>query len=122
MTTIRQKRLAEMLFEELNSMISLEVSDPRLFGISVTAVEISPDLRYAKVYFIDESGLSIEESMAGLEHAESFFRRELAVRLSLRYVPELHFHEDRLEEHARRIDVLLDQIKEEAKKQNDEQN
>ncbi len=122
MTTIRQKRYAELLFEELSSLITLEASDPRLATITITAVEVSPDLRSAKVFYLDDSERTVPEVLAGLEHAQSFLRRELALRLMLRYVPELHFHEDVIEKKARRIDALLQKIHEEEEQETNHEN
>jgi len=116
MTSIRQKRYSEMLFEELSSLITLEAADPRLATITITAVEVSPDLRSAKVFYLDDSERTKQAVAADLEHAQSFLRRELALRLTLRYVPELYFHEDLLEKEARRLDLLLQQIHEEEER------
>ena len=109
--TRRQKRVAEMLMEELGSMIALELNDPRLRFVSVTAVEISPDLRHARVY-VSHLGTTEEEPeiLQALEHATGYLRRGLAQRVVLRYVPKLTFHIDDVLARARRIDALIEQI------------
>ncbi len=110
-TTRRQRRVAEMLMEELGSMIALELNDPRLQFVSVTAVEISPDLRHARVY-VSHLGTTEDEPqiLQALEHASGYLRRELAHRVVLRYVPDLTFYIDDVLERARRIDALIEQI------------
>jgi ribosome-binding factor A len=111
MTTIRQQRVTELLFEELSIMIGNELSDPRLSLVRVTSVNVSRDLRNVNVYVThDDDELSKREVLQGLRHAMPFLRRQLAVRCSLRAVPELSFHYDDTPERAARVDELLRQI------------
>lgn len=110
MTSRRQRRVAELLLEEI-SLIVQELNDPRLAFVSVTDVEVSPDLRYAHV-FISHMGEAEETPLVlkALEHAASYIRRELALRAILRYVPELSFHWDTSLEQGERIERLLREI------------
>jgi ribosome-binding factor A len=113
MPTIRQQRVAELLFEELSIMIANELSDPRLSLslVRVTSVDVSRDLRNVKVFIThDDDELSKREVLQGLRHATPFLRRQLAVRCSLRAVPELSFYYDDTPEKAARVDELLRQI------------
>ena len=111
MSTIRQQRVAELLFEELSIMISSELSDPRLSLARVTSVNVSKDLRNVNVYVThDDEEVPKRDILQGLRHAMSFLRRQLAVRCSLRAVPELSFHYDDTPERAARVDELLRQI------------
>jgi ribosome-binding factor A len=111
MSTIRQQRVAELLFEELSIMIANELSDPRLSLVRVTSVDVSRDLRNVKVYVThDDDELSNREVLQGLRHAMPFLRRQLAVRCSLRAVPELSFFYDDTPLRAARVDELLRQI------------
>jgi len=111
MPTIRQQRVSELLFEELSIMIANELSDPRLSLVRVTSVDVSRDLRNVKVYVThDDEELSKREVLQGLRHATPFLRRQLAVRASLRAVPELTFYYDDTPEKAARVDELLRQI------------
>lgn len=109
MTNLRQRRVAEFLREEI-SLLAMEFNDPRLGSVDVTDVEVSPDLRYARV-FVASSGESEqkEQILEGLRHASAHIRRELAQRGSFRYVPELSFHWDSSVERGQRIDDLLRQ-------------
>lgn len=111
MSTIRQQRVAEMLYEELSIMIANELDDPRLSLVQVTHVDVSRDLRNVKVYVShDDDELSKRNVLQGLRHAIPYLRRQLAVRVSLRAVPELSFYYDDTPEKAARIDELLRQI------------
>lgn len=111
MSTIRQQRVAELLFEELSIMISNELDDPRLSLVRVTSVNVSRDLRNVNVYVThDDDELSKRDVLHGLRHAMPYMRRQIAIRCSLRAVPELSFHYDDTPERAARVDELLRQI------------
>lgn len=110
-TTRRQKRLAELLKVELGTLLLREARDPRLVGVTVTGVEISPDLAHARVY-INRVGDQAEKSDAleALSHAHGFLRHEIADRLDLRHVPTLSFRFDESIERGERILNILHQI------------
>jgi ribosome-binding factor A len=102
-----------MMREELSLLIGAELTDPRLSDamVSVTAVEVSQDLRNARVYV--EHMLPPAQSdqvLEALRHAETFLRRALLENLDLRFVPMLSFHIDRTGERGQRIDALLDTL------------
>lgn len=111
---IRQQRVAELLFEELSIMIANELNDPRISLPEVLRVEISKDLRNAKV-FVHHSDESVarRDFLKGLQHATPWLRGQLAIRCGLRMVPELLFYYDDAPEKAARIDELLKKIAEE---------
>jgi len=111
MSAIRQQRVAELLFQELSILIGNELADPRLSLVRVMNVNVSRDLRNVNVYVSHDDGeLSKKDVLQGLRHATPFLRRQLAVRCSLRSVPELSFHYDDTPEKAARVDELLRQI------------
>jgi ribosome-binding factor A len=107
-TTRRQERVNHLLHKELSSLIEFESSDPRLQGVTVSAVEISPDLKYARVFVVaghdDDRNKEIRR---GLHSAAPFLRHELAQRVKLRLVPELEFVFDRSFERGDRIEQLI---------------
>lgn len=110
-STRRQHRVAELLQRELAQLIAFEVRDPRLDFVSVTRVEISRDLRHAKVYVSHLGGSDAgPQIVAALQHASGFLRHELGRRTALRYLPELHFYFDEGLIVSQRIDALLEQI------------
>ena len=112
MATRRQRQVAELLHEELSQIIQFESRDPRLGFVTVTGVEVNPDLRFARV-FISVLGddEEVRSTLAGLTNATQFYRHRLRENLSLRYIPELHFKVDNSFEQGMRIDKLLDEIR-----------
>jgi ribosome-binding factor A len=102
-----------LIHRELSLLLLHEARDPRLGSVTLTGVEISPDLLLARVYFSVLGGEDEEkEALAGFAHASGFLRSELAARAQLRYVPELSFELDTSLAYGQRIDQLLDQIQE----------
>ncbi len=111
MTTRRQRQVAELLHEEIGTLILRKARDPRLKTVTVTGVEVSPDLENAWVYVsVLGTKEQAQEALAGLRSAAGFLRRELAGALSLRIVPHLMFRLDDSLERGMRIDQLLDSI------------
>lgn len=111
MATIRQQRVATLLFQELSILIGHELVDPRLSLVSVTDVQISRDLRNAKVFvFNQDDEVEKGQVLQGLQHAMPFLRRQVAERCGLRMVPELLFVYDDTPERAERVNALLQQI------------
>ena len=108
----RTLRVSEAVREELSEIIGFETEDPRLLAVEVVDTNVSPDGRHATVR-VNVRGTQKEqkESMAALENARHFLRHELASRLSLRHVPELHFSQDRNTDVESRIDFLIKRAK-----------
>ena len=111
MSTIRQERVTELLFEELSIMVANELDDPKLSMVSVISVQVSRDLRNAKVFVNhQDEETTRREVLKGLVRATPYLRGQLAVRCGLRMVPELNFYYDDTPEKAARVDELLRQI------------
>jgi ribosome-binding factor A len=104
----RTDRLNEALKQEISLLVRDEVRDPRVGLATITAVQTSPELDHAKVYF---TALGDEAERAGiltgLRSAAPFIRSQLGKRMRMRRVPELHFEVDRVLEEAARIERLL---------------
>ena len=113
MTTIRQERAAELLYQELSILIGNELDDPTLELLAVTNVVVSRDLRVAKVYIHHDSDIPRNAVLASLKRAALFLRRQLAQSLPFRAVPELLFYYDDTPDQAARVDALLQSIAEE---------
>ena len=113
MSTIRQERVAAMLFTELSIMVSSELDDPALSLVQVTHVTVSRDLRHAKVFIYNDGDIPRKRVLDRLKGAVPYLRSQLAVRSTMRAVPELIFAYDDTPEKAARIDQLLEQIAEE---------
>jgi len=91
----RSERVSEALREELGEMISYELSDPRIGEVAVTEVLVSPDMKHAQVRLhLSDQPAQRQETLEALDRARHFLRRQLAVRLNLFRVPELHFEAD----------------------------
>jgi len=89
------------------------IRDPRLAHATVTGVEVSPDLKLARVYVTSLGDADARSSaLQGLEHASNYIRRELAQRLEMRHTPELRFALDESWERGERIESLLQQLHE----------
>jgi ribosome-binding factor A len=107
----RTARVADLLRAELSLLLLRDVHDPRVKLVSVTDIDVSPDLRRAlirvSVIGSDEERLA---SIEGLRHARGFLRSQLAARLELRVTPELIFELDRGAEHSQSISDLLESL------------
>ena len=108
----RIEKLNHLIREEISELLQRQVKDPRLGGfITVTGVSTSSDLRHAKV-FISIMGGEEEKgnAMEALSNASGFLRKELGMRLRLRYNPELSFHRDNSIEQGSHILELIGQV------------
>jgi ribosome-binding factor A len=106
----RPKRVAEAIKNELAILLLQKVRDPRLQGVSISRVEITLDLKRAKIFFVIPADREAGSVIKGLEKARGFFRSQLAVRINLRYTPELVFFQDRHAEENERLEELFHQI------------
>ena len=105
----RGQRLAEQIRRELADLLRLEVKDPRVRMVSLTDVALSPDYAHARIYFTTLSTPDLlRETQLGLDHAAGFLRRELARRIRLHHIPELHFEHDASVERGERLSRLID--------------
>lgn len=105
MDSHRAQRVSEALREELAELIEYELKDPRLAGVTVTGVQVTPDLKHAHV------SVTPEPAVEALAHAAGFLRRALSSRLRLYRVPELHFELEDPEGPASRVEELLDRVR-----------
>jgi len=104
----RTRRVSEAVREDLIELIGFEMSDPRLLPVEVNHVSLSPDGRHAHVLIgVRGDEKTQKDAFDALEHAKHYLRHELARRLSLRRVPELHFGADLGAESLDRIELLL---------------
>ena len=107
--TPRRERVAEQLREEISLLMMREMKDPRVRLASVSAVNVSPDLRQAHVMVSAAGGDDSRHSVvAALQHAEGFVRAQLGHRLeNLRTIPHLHFELDESIAYGVRVSTLL---------------
>ena len=104
--------MADLIRQEIGQLLEREVHDPRIGFATVTAVDLSGDLRTARV-FVSVLGEEPQKQQAleGLRAASSFLRSQLAHRLNLRYTPSIEFQLDRTQEYTERIDELIRRTK-----------
>ena len=107
----RSERLGELILAEISDLIRRDVKDPRVGFVTFTRVEMSDDLRYAKV-FVSSLGSEQEKArtLKGLSSATGYIRRHLGRALHLRYTPDLTFLIDGSLEHGAKIAQLLRQL------------
>lgn len=111
----RLDRVNQLIREEISLLLQRELKDPRLGFVTVTEVEVSKDLRQAKIFVSvlgDENQWAA--SLTGLQSARGFIRHWLRQHLELRVTPELQFRADRSMEHAARIQKLLQRLGEDG--------
>jgi ribosome-binding factor A len=107
----RPERLAETLREEIAEVVGFELDDPRVEMVTVTEVSVSDDLRDAKVYvLVDGSEDEVKKALRALQNAATFVRQQVAMNLSMRFAPHLHFVRDSAEENASRISSILSDL------------
>ncbi len=104
---LRAARIEHILFEELDRLFRLEVTDPSLSDVVPSSVQLSPDLRNAKVYYALRRAPNPRAVQDGLKRVTPFLRARLADVLVMRRLPDLHFHRDRMAESSLRASALL---------------
>lgn len=109
-TQRRPERVAALIQQHLALALQGHVKDPRVGFVTITSVDVSPDVSHAQIR-VAVMGTEEEKSsaMEGLASARGFLRTHLAKAMSLRTTPELHFHLDRGIEQAARIGTLLNE-------------
>ena len=105
----RHQRLGNQVLRTLSELLRFETKDPRLDGVSLTAVDLSRDLSVAKVYFsLLDPNADPADAANGLERAAGFLRGKLGHAIKVRHVPELRFQHDDSAAEAVRIGRLID--------------
>ncbi len=108
-SSVRQKKVAERIKQEVAGILHTELKDPRIGMASVVRVKISSDLRDARVFVsVYGNEKDKEETMHGIRRAKGFIQGLVAGRLQLRFAPVLHFQLDESIERSIRISKILD--------------
>ena len=111
----RTARIASLVREVVAELIRIEVKDPRIRAITLTDVEVTGDLREAKIYFAHHGTEEDEaEILRGLRKANGYMRRQLGKRIRLRVTPALAFFVDRSLDYGARIEAVLREINDET--------
>ena len=103
----RSIRVADQIQREVALLVAREVTDPRVGEVTVSGVDLSPDMRHAKVLVTPARGTDGDASVEALNHAAGFLRSRLGRRVRMRRLPRLVFEHDRTLERALRIDALI---------------
>ena len=105
----RNRKIADAIQRELSELIRLEMRDPRVTMVTLTDVEVTRDNAHAKVFFTSLGNeAQVESCQHGLQSAAGFLRSQLAHRLTIRTVPQLHFEVDTSIERGVRLSRLID--------------
>ena len=93
----RSDRISDLIKVEISNILSFEVKDPRVRGITILRVELSSDMKNSFIFFSSDNSfndLDSEEILVGLEKAKGFIRKKLSNNLNLRRTPEIFFKEE----------------------------
>jgi ribosome-binding factor A len=104
----RPEKLGDLIQRELSDLLRRELRDPRVGMVTLTAVDVSPDLSHAKVFFTTLTQEHVAEASEGLKRAAGFLRSQLARRIKLYTTPELRFVYDESVERGDRLSRLID--------------
>lgn len=113
MSKKRAQRVGPLVFEEISRVLVYKLEDPRLKGVSFTKVEMTADLKIARVFYsmtgdtdmVDQAGKALDKAMGK-------FKKAIGDNLELRYMPELHFYYDKNLDHAENIEKIIKEIHE----------
>jgi len=106
----RPQRLGDLIQREVAELVRLEVRDPRVGMITITSVDVSPDMSHAKIFFTVLEKDKLPETLAGLTRSAGFLRSQLARRIKMYTTPELRFEYDETVERGDRISRLIDSV------------
>jgi ribosome-binding factor A len=109
----RSARVSDLIREEVADIIMNRIKHKELGFITVTGAKVSDDLRNATIYISVLNLEDAEKTIRKLNESKSFIKTELAGRLTMKYIPKISFKIDEAIEYGRKIDKLLDDIKEE---------
>ena len=108
---LRIEKLQELIKQEMSKMLLTDLKDPRIGFVTVTDVEMTGDLREAKIYVSIMGGEEqVKNSLEGLQSALGFIRREIGQRIRLRFTPEISFALDKSLDYGEHIQKLLLQV------------
>ena len=113
----RPERVADQIRAEVTTMIARDLHDPGVGFVTITRVQVSPDLQHARVYYTSLGDAAARKNTArALDRAAGFMRRQIGQRLRLRRTPEIQFEFDASIGHQDRVEQLLNEIADERAK------
>lgn len=118
----RSVRVSDLIKEEVAQIIMHRLRDPRIGFVTVTGVNVSEDLRHAKVYISILEGTKQDETLKILNSSAKFIRGELASRVRIKFIPQLVFKLDESIEYGAKIERILNEIKSQRKIEEEDEN
>jgi ribosome-binding factor A len=110
----RANRVGDLILREIADLLMTKVKDPRVKMTTVTGIAVSKDLRYAKVFYsLIGTEQEMLEAQRGLESATGFIKREIGLRMDLKYVPDIVFKHDPSLAEGDHMEKLLQKLKKE---------
>lgn len=110
----RMEKVNQLIKREISQMIQRDLTDPRLQFVTVTSVDVSPDLRHARVkYSVLGDAAQLDAAAAALKNARGYIRRQIGQRVKLRYTPEVDFIYDQSIAYSIHMDETLDALRRE---------
>lgn len=106
--SVKIDRIGSQLQKDISYILANEVKNPHVKYVTITAVEVTNDLSYAKVYYTTMS--DINETQKGLDSAKGFIRKTLADTIEIRHIPELEFIYDESIEYAQKIEEKIKEL------------
>ncbi|MDR3603934.1 MAG: 30S ribosome-binding factor RbfA [Desulfomonilaceae bacterium] len=119
MPQFRKKRVSELLKQTISDILTHNIKDPRVSGVTITDVLMSSDLKSARVYFSSLTDGRMDDHLQGLAKAEGFIRHRLKEELDLKYIPILTFFYDSSFDYSVKISKLLKEIESTTVNEND---
>ena len=104
----RPQKLGDLIQREVSDLVRQELRDPRVGMITITSVDVSPDLSHAKVFFTMLEKQKLADTLQGLKRSAGFLRSQLAKRIKMYTTPELRFAYDESVERGDRLSRLID--------------
>ncbi|MEG0177119.1 30S ribosome-binding factor RbfA [Anaerorhabdus sp.] len=114
--SIKHDRLNQIIYKEVSEIIQFNLKDPNIGFVTITEVQVTNDYSYATIYvsFLGKQERN-EAGIKALNHSKGYIRSELAKKLTIRKVPELLFKLDETLNKSRKIDAILQEIKNDDK-------
>jgi ribosome-binding factor A len=107
----RPQKLGDQIQREISGLLQRELRDPRVGMLTITSVDVSPDLSHAKVFFTILQKEKLADTLAGLKRSAGFLRSQLAKRIKMYTTPELRFVYDESVERGDHLSRLIDSTK-----------
>ena len=117
----RAVRVGDQILREIADLLMKKVNDPRVEGVTITGIRMSDDLKHARVFYSVFGGNdNIVRVQQGLDSARGFIKREIGLRVPLKYMPDIIFRHDPTLEKGRHMEEIFDELKESGSENVDE--